>query len=64
MIDNVKRMQILEEEIEVLRGQLQEHDTGHIHTAIGVLQDRVRELRQEELEYQRARNKTYAETND
>ncbi len=64
MIDNVKRMQILEEEIEVLKGQIQEHDTGHIITAVNVLEKRVKELYNEELEYQRVRNKTYAETND
>ena len=64
MINNVKRMQILEQEIEVLRGRIEEQDTGHIITAINVIQNRVKELQNEELEYQRARNKPYAELND
>jgi hypothetical protein len=64
MSTTVRRIQIIEEEIEVLRGQVQEYDTGHIITAIGVLEKRVRDLEQEELGYQKTRNKTYAETND
>jgi len=52
------KIQMLEEEIEVLRGRIEEHDTGHIHTTIGVLQDRVREL------YSQPTNKNNAETND
>ena len=64
MIDNVKRIQILEQEINVLKGRIEEHDTGHIITAINVIQNRVKELQNKELEYQRARNKPYAELND
>lgn len=35
------------EEIELLKSRLQPHDTGHIHTAISVLQERVREVKEE-----------------
>ena len=31
-------------EIDYLRTQIQPHDTGHIHTTISVLEDRVEEL--------------------
>lgn len=31
-------------EIETLKGKLQPHDTGHIHTAISVLQERCDEI--------------------
>jgi hypothetical protein len=39
------RVNILELEISTLRSRLQDHDTGHLHTAISVLEDRVKELR-------------------
>ncbi len=35
------------EEIAELKSRLQPHDTGHIHTAISVLQERVREVKAE-----------------
>ena len=31
-------------EIDVLKSKLQPHDTGHIHTAIGVLEERCKEI--------------------
>ncbi len=34
-------------EIEILKGKLQPHDTGHIHTAINVLTERCTELDKE-----------------
>jgi hypothetical protein len=34
-------------EIQILKERLQPHDTGHISTAISVLQQRVRELQKE-----------------
>jgi hypothetical protein len=36
---------VLEKEIEVLQSRLKDNDTGHLHTTISVLQDRVKELR-------------------
>ena len=39
------RLIFLMEEIAELKSRLQPHDTGHIHTAISVLQERVREVK-------------------
>ncbi len=41
------RLIFLMEEIAELKSRLQPHDTGHIHTAISVLQERVREVKAE-----------------
>jgi hypothetical protein len=41
------RLIFLMEEIAILKSRLQPHDTGHIHTAISVLQERVREVKAE-----------------
>jgi hypothetical protein len=41
---NKMQIKALRREISVLKGRLQPHDTGHIHTAISVLQHRVEEL--------------------
>lgn len=37
-------VEALKREVEILKSRLQEHDTGHIHTAISVLQGRIEEL--------------------
>ncbi len=37
----------LEFEIKELESRLQPHDTGHIHTTISVLQERLEEVRSE-----------------
>ena len=42
-----KWVKILEMEVDVLRSRIREHDTGHIHTTIGVLERRIKELRNE-----------------
>lgn len=39
------RVDLLEDEIEYAKSQLQPHDTGHINTAISWLQHRVRQLK-------------------
>jgi hypothetical protein len=36
---------VLEEEVEYYRSLLQPHDTGHIHTAISFVEDRIRNLK-------------------
>ena len=36
----------LREEINVLKERLQPHDTGHIHTTINTLEERVQEIKQ------------------
>ena len=35
---------VLKDEIAVYKSRLQPHDTGHLHTAIGVLEHRLEEL--------------------
>jgi hypothetical protein len=40
----MQHISALLDEIDFLREQLQPHDTGHIHTAIGVLESRVDKL--------------------
>ena len=40
----------LKYEIEILKSRVQEHDTGHIITAIQVLESRLKELREESTE--------------
>lgn len=60
----VKKIQILEQEIDLLKSRIKEHGTGHIHTAINVIQDRLKELYNEEIEHQKIRNKPYMELND
>lgn len=41
----MNRVNIIESEINILKSRLQDHDTGHLHTTIEVLENRVRELR-------------------
>jgi hypothetical protein len=41
----MNKVNVLESEIEVLKSRLQDHDTGHLHTAISILQERVKEIR-------------------
>jgi hypothetical protein len=44
MWDDVAHMQALEREVAHLQTLLQPHDTGHIHTAISVLLNRIHEI--------------------
>ena len=45
MISCVDRLQILLEEVSILKSKLQPEDTGHIHTAISVLNERIEEVK-------------------
>ena len=38
------RLAVLQDEIEIHKSRLQPHDTGHLHTAISVIQHRITEL--------------------
>ena len=38
------RLTILREEVELLKEQLRPHDTGHIHTAISVLNNQISDI--------------------
>ena len=42
--DITTRIAVLKDEVQYLNTQLQPHDTGHIRTAIHVLEDRIKEL--------------------
>ena len=44
MIDDITRLQVLDLEIRLLRGRFEPHDTGHLRTAVSVLQDRYQEI--------------------
>lgn len=43
-MNNETYVKVLQYEISILKGRLQPEDTGHIHTTIRVLQDRVEEI--------------------
>ena len=47
LINDLVRISVLEEEIEYYRTLLQPHDTGHIHTAISFLSQRLSNLKGE-----------------
>ncbi len=38
------RLAVLKDEIEIHKSRLEPHDTGHLHTAISVIQNRITEL--------------------
>ena len=42
--DRVAHVEALKDEIEVLKSRFEDHDTGHLKTAVSVLEDRVKEL--------------------
>jgi len=48
---------VLRSQIEYLKTEIREHDTGHIHTAISVLNHRIQQLEQQFLEEQQTRNR-------
>jgi len=43
--DKVDKIIFLKDEIALLKSRIQPEDTGHLHTTINVLEDRVAELR-------------------
>ena len=38
------RLAVLQDEIEIYKSRLQPHDTGHLHTAISVIERRIKEI--------------------
>jgi hypothetical protein len=48
---------VLTSQIEYLKTEIREHSTGHIHTAIGVLNHRIQQLEQQFLQEQQQRNR-------
>ena len=52
MIKNTDKLIMLMDEISIAKSRLEPHDTGHIHTSISWLQQRVEEVKKElEQEY-------------
>ena len=43
----MNHVRMLNEEITVLKGRIQPHDTGHIHTTISTLEERIKELNEQ-----------------
>jgi len=41
----VDKIMVLMEEIAVLKSRFEDHDTGHLRTAVSVLENRIKELR-------------------
>jgi len=48
LINDIVRIDVLQEEIEYYKTLLRETDTGHIHTTIGFLRRRIEQLKGEE----------------
>jgi len=46
-VDQLDYLSVLECEVRVLQDRLEPHDTGHIHTAISVLTERIVELKED-----------------
>ena len=45
-MNSVDRLEFLVEEIGFLRAKIKDHGTGHIYTAISVLESRVKEVKE------------------
>ena len=43
----MNHVRALKEEINVLKDRIQPHDTGHIHTTISTLEERVQEINEQ-----------------
>jgi hypothetical protein len=44
LINDLIRVDVIKDEIEYAKSQLQPHDTGHIYTAISWMEDRIEKL--------------------
>ena len=42
--DRVANVEALKDEIQVIKSRFEDHDTGHLKTAVSVLEGRVKEL--------------------
>ena len=42
--DSIVKLIVLQEEVEYYKTLLMPHDTGHIHTTISFLEDRIQEI--------------------
>ena len=57
----MNHVRALQEEISILKDRLQPHDTGHIHTTINTLEERVKEINKQ---IENNRNMAYSEFDD
>ena len=57
----MNHVRALQEEINVLKERIQPHDTGHIHTTINTLEERVKEINKQ---IENNRNMAYSEFDD
>ena len=57
VFDTQDKIRLISEEVQVLKSRIQEHGTGHIHTAITVMQHRIAELEEQFIKEQRQRNR-------
>tara|TARA_B100000575_G_scaffold227391_1_gene188104 strand:+ start:575 stop:766 length:192 start_codon:yes stop_codon:yes gene_type:complete len=46
MISCVDRLQILLEEVSILKSRFKPEDTGHLRTAVNVLNERIKEVKE------------------
>ena len=51
LLNDIVRISVLEEEVEYYKTLLQPHDTGHIHTAISFIRNRIKHLKGETKEW-------------
>lgn len=47
LIADITRINVLEQEVEYYKTLLQDHDTGHIHTTISFLRQRIKNIKGE-----------------
>ena len=45
LLNDIVRISVLEEEVEYYKTLLEPQDTGHIHTTISFIKDRIRHLK-------------------
>ena len=57
VFDTQDKIRLISEEVRVLKSRIQEHGTGHIHTAISVMQHRIAELEEQFIKEQKQRNR-------
>jgi hypothetical protein len=57
VFDTQEKIRLISEEVQVLKSRIQEHGTGHIHTAISVMQHRIAELEEQFIKEQGQRNR-------
>ena len=57
VFDIQDKIRLIGEEVQVLKSRIQEHGTGHIHTAISVMQHRIAELEEQFIKEQGQRNR-------